>query len=126
MYVLCQNLLSFLSTTTSLHLLNPETLCQATTFALVLNVAHNQEENLVYFMPAVLRNANEEELHIEQSSTDPVPLMISFKCGFVPIGMFCAMIASLVARKDNLGCILQEPHKNRSQEQSHISHLCCL
>ena len=50
-------------------------------------------------MPAVLRNANEEELHIKQSSTDPIPLMIHFKCGFVPIGVFCAMIASLVAKR---------------------------
>ena len=73
-----------------------------------------QEENLVYFMPAVLRHASEEELHINQSSTDPAPLMICFKCGFVPIGVFCAMIASLVARKDILGWILQEPCKNHS------------
>ena len=36
-----------------------------------------------YFMPAVLKHATEEELHMEQSSTDPVPLMIHFKCGFV-------------------------------------------
>ena len=73
-----------------------------------------QEENLVYFMPAVLIHASEEELHIKQSSTDPAPLMICFKCGFVPIGVFCAMIASLVAQKDILGWILQEPCKNRS------------
>ena len=59
----------------------------------------HQEENMVYFMPAVLRNANEEELHIKQSSTDPIPLMIRFKCGFVPMGVFCAMIASLVAKR---------------------------
>ena len=65
-------------------------------------------------MPAVLRHASEEELHINQSSTDPAPLMICFKCGFVPIGVFCAMIASLVAQKDILGWILQEPCKNRS------------
>ena len=59
-----------------------------------------------YFMPAVLEHATEEELHMEQSPTDPVPLMIHFKCGFVPIGVFCAMIASLVAQADILGLIL--------------------
>ena len=63
----------------------------------------NQGEKLVYFMPAVLKHATEKELHMEQSPTDPVPLMIHFKCGFVPIGVFCAMIASLVAQKDTLG-----------------------
>ena len=52
----------------------------------------------VYFMPAVLKHATEEELCMEeQSLKDPVPLMICFKCGFVPVGVFCAMIASLVA-----------------------------
>ena len=56
-----------------------------------------QEENVVYFMPAVLRHAKEEELHMKQSSTDPAPLMIRFKCGSVPVGVFCATIASLVA-----------------------------
>ena len=60
----------------------------------------------VYFMPAVLEHATEEELYMKQSSTDPVPLMIHFKCGFVPIGVFCAMIASLVAQADTLGLIL--------------------
>ena len=54
----------------------------------------------VFFMPAVLKHATEKELHMKQSSTDPVPLMIHFKCGFVPVGVFCAMIASLVSRKD--------------------------
>ena len=68
-----------------------------------------QEEKLVYFMPAVLKHANEEELHMNQSLTDPIPLMIHFKCGFVPIGVFCAMIASLVAQKNTLKWILQEP-----------------
>jgi len=62
----------------------------------------------VFFMPAVLQHAT-EELHMEQSSTDPVPLMIHFKCGFVPVGIFCAMIASLVAQKDTFGWILQGP-----------------
>ena len=80
-----------------------------------------QEENLVYFMPAVLRHANEEELHVERNSTDPAPLMIHFKCGFVPIGVFCATIANLVAHEDSLGWILQEPCKYHSKS----SHILC-
>ena len=79
-----------------------------------------QEEKLVYFMPAVLRHANEEELYVKQSPTDPAPLMIRFKCGFVPVGVFCAIIASLVARKYTLRWCLQEPHKHPSKEGSHI------
>ena len=74
----------------------------------------DQAEKLVYFMPAVLKNAQEEELHMEQSSTDPIPLIIHFKCGFIPIGVFCAKVASLVAQRDTLGWILQEPSKHQS------------
>ena len=70
----------------------------------------------MYFMPAVLRHAEEEELHMKQKSVNPIPLMICFKCGFVPIGVFCATITSLVAQKDSLGWILQEPCKNHSQD----------
>ena len=80
-----------------------------------------QEENMVYFMPAVLRVASKEELHMKQSSRDPAPLMINFKCGFVPIGVFCATLASLVVQKDILGWILQEPCQNRSQD----NHILC-
>ena len=80
-----------------------------------------QDENMVYFMPAVLRHANEEELHIKQCSTDPAPLMINFKCGFVPIGVFCAMISSLVTQKDIIGWILQEPYRHPSQD----NHILC-
>ena len=68
----------------------------------------HQGQNLVYFMPAVLKHAK-EELYVEHSPTDPVPLMIHFKCGFVPVGVFCAMIASLVGQRDTRGWILQEP-----------------
>ena len=63
----------------------------------------------VYFMPAVLDHATEEQLLMKQSLTDPVPLMIHFKCGFVPVGVFCAMIACLVTQEDTLEWILQEP-----------------
>ena len=73
-----------------------------------------QSEEIVYFMPAVLKHATEEELHMEQRPTDPVPLMVHFKCGFVPVGVFCAMIASLVARKDTLGWSLLEPRNGHN------------
>ena len=82
-----------------------------------------QEENVMYFMPAVLRHAEEEELHMKQKSVNPIPLMIHFKCGFVPIGVFCATITSLVAQKDSLGWILQEPCKCHSQDK--CNHKTC-
>ena len=73
------------------------------------------EENVVYFMPAVLKHAKKEELHIKQNPTDPATLMVYFKCGFVPLGVFCAMIASLVAKKDTLRWTLLKPHQDCSK-----------
>ena len=75
-----------------------------------LNPQSDQGEDMLYFMPAVLGHANEKELHIKQSSrTDPIPLIVHFKCGFVPIGVFCAMIASLVAKMGTLRWKLPDP-----------------
>ena len=69
-----------------------------------------QLEELIYFMPAVLEHAKDGELHMEQRARDPVPLMIRFKCGFVPVGVFCAMIASLVAQEDTWKLQRREGH----------------
>ena len=53
----------------------------------------------MYFMPAVLRHAKENELSTKLYSTDSIPpLMIHFKCGYVPVGVFCAKIARLVSQ----------------------------
>ena len=71
--------------------------------------SQSDAQDEIFFMPAVLKHATEEELHMKPSPTDPVPLMIHFKCGYVPVGMFCAMIACLVAQEGTLGWILQEP-----------------
>ena len=77
----------------------------------------NPQSDEVFFMPAVLQHATEEELHVEQSAADPVPLMICFKGGYVPVGVFCAMIARLVAQEDTLGWRVLKPkylYKNRA------------
>ena len=77
-------------------------------------------------MPAVLKHATEEELCMEeQSLKDPVPLMICFKCGFVPVGVFCAMIASLVAQKDTLGWILHLNDRDHSLCKNRATFQIC-
>ena len=84
-------------------------------------------ESVVYFMPAILPSAQESELNVSHNSVDPAPLLIRFKSGIIPVGVFCASIASLVARKDQLGWILIEPqssdyilYKNRVTFRVHI------
>ena len=51
-----------------------------------------------YFFPAILSCATNEQLHVSKKPNDPLPLMIHFKFGFVPMGLFCATIASLVSQ----------------------------
>ncbi len=61
----------------------------------------------VYFMPAILECASKEELSNAPAidSNTPSPIKITFKSGYVPIGVFCAMISKLVSegQKEILG-----------------------
>ena len=62
-----------------------------------------KKQELVYLMPCVLPVASKEKLDAiceDQSHPQCVaPLMIRFKCGFVPLGIFPALIANLIADK---------------------------
>ena len=55
-----------------------------------------------YFMPCVLRSARADELKVAQSISDPAPLMLHYECGYVPFGVFPAMITNLVSRQEEL------------------------
>ena len=61
------------------------------------------EDEVVYIMPCVLHSANKDKVDTFYKDTPPpnsiAPLMVRYKCGFVPIGVFPAMIASLIANK---------------------------
>ena len=60
-----------------------------------------KKQVLVYLMPCVLPIASKEKLDAiceDQSHPQCVaPLMIRYRCGFVPLGIFPALIASLIA-----------------------------
>ena len=55
---------------------------------------------IVYIMPCVLRIAKKNVLDAVYNDTSRphsiAPLMVRYKCGFVPIGVFPAMVASLI------------------------------
>ena len=52
-----------------------------------------------YFMPCVLRSARADDLCIRTSKSNPAPLMLRFDCGYVPVGVFPAMITNLVSQQ---------------------------
>ena len=59
-----------------------------------------ETEEDMCFIPAILSCASPEELaHIPLPDKDsPSPLKLTFKSGYVPIGMFCGIISRLVSR----------------------------
>ena len=68
------------------------------------SVCSTERENKInYFMPCVLRTASKEKLDAiikDRSCPECIaPLMIRYKCGFVPLGIFPALIASLIGNK---------------------------
>ena len=58
------------------------------------------EEEVTYIMPCVLNSATREELDsVSNKPHEVCPIMVHFKCGFVPIGIFTAMVACLFTNK---------------------------
>ena len=60
----------------------------------------SKEDEITYIMPCVLLTATMEELEsISKKPHEVCPIMVRFKCGFVPIGFFPAVVANLIANK---------------------------
>ena len=65
----------------------------------------NGQSSPKFIMPAVLKFASEDELNLQPPGVGDLPpctLIISFKCGFVPFGVFCACVAHLIACQDSM------------------------
>ena len=62
-----------------------------------------EKQKEVYLMPCVLRTACNKDLDaVFNDSCRPLhvaPLMIRYKCGFVPLGIFPALVANLIPNK---------------------------
>ena len=72
----------------------------------------------MYFMPSALQNATHEEMAKwwDEQKSPVLALFITYQCGFVPIGVFSAMIASLTA-KTSLTLRVNGIRKNRVEFQ---------
>ena len=77
-----------------------------------------EKQDVVYLMPCVLRTASIYQL--DAIFSDPrrplqvAPLMIRYKCGFVPLGVFPALIATLIHRT-SFRIVEDEVMKNKVQ-----------
>ena len=75
----------------------------------------NQEPT--YFMPCVLRSARAEDLRVHTSSdSDPAPLMLRYDCGYIPVGVFPAMITNIFSQRQEGWKMIEEGlYKNKVQ-----------
>lgn len=63
-----------------------------------------------YFMPCILNSARSDALSVPVPiDGNPPPLMLRYKCGYTPVGVFPAMITNLVSRDLELGWNLIKP-----------------
>ena len=91
-----------------------------------------EEQDVVYLMPCVLPTASKHQLDtIFSAAGRPLhvaPLMVRYKCGFVPLGIFPALIASLIFNK-SFSLVQKGMMKNKVQFlhqplKSLVSFLC--
>ena len=75
-----------------------------------------KEKEVVYLMPCVLCTASKEKLDAmltDKSRPESVaPLMIQYKCGFVPLGIFPALTASLIGGNKAFEVVEEDMRKN--------------
>ena len=67
-----------------------------------------------FFMPCVLRSARASDLSVPLKPSDPAPLMLRYECGYVPMGVFPAMITNLASQRlEDWHMIVEDLRKNR-------------
>ena len=52
-----------------------------------------------YFMPSILRGVKAEKLNICSCFSDPATLLLCYECGYIPLGLFSAMITNILSLK---------------------------
>ena len=77
--------------------------------------AAEQSLSQEYFMPCVLESARASDLEVRVSSSDPAPLMVRYDCGYMPTGVFPAMITHLVSTQGGWRMFEKGIRKNKVQ-----------
>ncbi len=62
---------------------------------------YGRDEGDIYFMPSLLQFSKADELDIQSKDSDPAHLLVWFKSGYVPVGVFSLMIVNLESQKLN-------------------------
>ena len=62
-----------------------------------LPVREGESREPTYFMPSVLKSATPDELHEVYSYSEVASLMFRYECGYMPLGVFSALVIGLVS-----------------------------
>ena len=74
------------------------------------SLSDSSTKDPTYFMPCILNSARSTALSVPVSiDGKPPPLMLRYKCGYTPVGVFPAMITNLVSRHPELGWNMIKP-----------------
>ena len=74
------------------------------------SLSDSSTKDPTYFMPCILNSARSTALSIPVAiDGKPPPLMLRYKCGYTPVGVFPAMITNLVSRHLELGWNMIKP-----------------
>ena len=74
------------------------------------SLSDSSTKDPTYFMPCILNSARSTALSVPVAiDGKPPPLMLRYKCGYTPVGVFPAMITNLVSRHLELGWNMIKP-----------------
>ena len=74
------------------------------------SLSDSSTKDPTYFMPCILNSARSMALSVPVAiDGKPPPLMLRYKCGYTPVGVFPAMITNLVSRHPELGWNMIKP-----------------
>ena len=74
------------------------------------SLSDSSTKDPTYFMPCILNSARSTSLSVPVAiDGKPPPLMLRYKCGYTPVGVFPAMITNLVSRHLELGWNMIKP-----------------
>ena len=66
-------------------------------------------------MPCVLESTRASDMEVCCRSSDPAPLMVRYDCGYMPPGVFPAMITNLVSMQGGWRMFEKSIRKNKVQ-----------
>ena len=96
---------------------------------IIASIPSNDPAGSTFFMPCILENASDEDIDAAYGKKDMLsdmsPLFVRYECGFIPIGVFSAVIAHLVHQSSQnvsifIRCIIRSEQNKKDDFQRYL------